>query len=77
MADPTTKQPDNVPGKYYVDANCSACQVCVSVASDNFKMNDGEDHAFVYKQPESQAEIDACDEAMKGCPEESIGDDGA
>jgi ferredoxin len=76
MADKTNKQPENVPGKYYVDANCSACQVCVSVAPDNFKMNDAEDHAIVFKQPASQAETEACDDAVKGCPEECIGADG-
>ncbi len=75
MADSSAKQPDNVAGKYYVDSNCSACQVCVSVAPDNFKMNDGEDHAYCYKQPEG-GEIDACEDALKGCPEEAIGNDG-
>ena len=76
MADSTAKHTDNVAGKYYVDTNCSACQVCVSVAPDNFKMNDGEDHAFVCKQPDGQAEVDACEDALKGCPEEAIGNDG-
>ncbi len=76
MADPTARQPENAPGKYYVDSNCSACQVCVSVAPDNFKMNDSEEHALVFKQPDSQGELDACEDAMKGCPEEAIGSDG-
>ncbi len=76
MADASAKQPDNAPGKFYVDSNCSACQVCVSVAPDNFKMNDGEDHAIVHKQPENDGEVAACEDAMKGCPEEAIGDDG-
>ena len=76
MADSSAKQPDNVAGKYYVDSNCSACQVCVSVAPDNFKMNDGEDHALVFKQPANAAEADACEQAMSGCPEEAIGNDG-
>lgn len=76
MADKNSKQPENVKGKYYVDTNCSACQVCVSVAPDNFKMNDGEEHALVFQQPTSPAENDACEEAMSGCPEEAIGNDG-
>ncbi len=75
MADSTAKHPTNVPGQYYVDTNCSACQVCVSVAPDNFKMSDDETHAFVYKQP-AGGEVDACEDAMKGCPEEAIGNDG-
>lgn len=77
MADLSSKLSDNVAGKYYVDANCSACQVCVSVAPDNFKMSDDESHAFVYKQPDGSGEMDACEDAMKGCPEEAIGADGA
>ncbi|MCE5245535.1 MAG: ferredoxin [Candidatus Polarisedimenticolia bacterium] len=76
MADRTNKQPENAPGKYYVDQNCSACQVCVSTAPDNFKMNDGEEHALVFKQPANAAEVSACEDAMSGCPEEAIGNDG-
>ena len=59
MADRNAKQPTNLPGKYYVDASCSACQVCVSVAPDNFKMSDSEDHAFVHKQLNNE---------IMGCP---------
>jgi len=77
MADRNAKHPTNIPGKYFVDTSCSACQVCVSVAPDNFKMSDSEDHAFVFKQPEGAAEVDACEDALKGCPEEAIGSDGA
>ncbi len=76
MADPNDKQPENVPGKYYVDGTCDGCQVCISVAEDNFKMDDDEEHAYVYKQPESPDEEEVCQEAMEGCPNESIGDDG-
>lgn len=76
MADKTKKVPENVPGKFYVDETCSGCEVCVSTAPENFKMNDDEDHAYVYKQPENDDELDACQEALENCPEEAIGDDG-
>ncbi len=76
MADKTKKHPENVPGKYYTDENCTACQLCVSTAPDNFKMTDDDDHAYVYKQPETPEEEEACKEAMEGCPDEAIGDDG-
>ena len=76
MADHEDKQPDNVAGKFYVDSTCDACQVCITVADDNFKMDDDEDHAYIYKQPENEAELEACKEAMDGCPNESIGEDG-
>ncbi len=76
MADKSAKQDDNVPGKFYVDENCSGCQVCVSTAPDNFKMDDDDDHALVFKQPENADETEACEEAMDSCPDEAIGDDG-
>ncbi len=76
MADPTQKTSDNVPGKYYVDETCSGCQVCISSAPDNFKMDDDEEYAFVFKQPENDDETEACEEALDGCPEEAIGNDG-
>ena len=77
MADVDEKGPDNVPGKYYVDTNCTACMVCTETAPDHFKMSDDEEYAFVYKQPENGDEEALCEEAMEGCPEETIGDDGA
>ena len=77
MADSSDKVTENVPGKYYVDANCSACMVCCDTAPDNFKMTDDEEHAFVCKQPENDDEAALCEESMEGCPDECIGDDGA
>ena len=76
MADKSQKFSDNVSGPYYVDETCSGCQVCISSAPDNFKMDDDEEYAFVYKQPESDDEKEACEEALDGCPEEAIGNDG-
>lgn len=75
MADPSTKQPENVPGKYYVDASCSGCMVCCDTAPDNFKMNEDDSHAFVCKQPAGD-EVEKANEAMDGCPETAIGNDG-
>jgi ferredoxin len=76
MADKTDKIAENVPGKYYVDSSCSACQVCISSAPENFKMDDDEEYAYVYKQPADEDEEEACRESLEGCPEEAIGDDG-
>ena len=76
MAELDERRDENVRGKYYVDKNCDACQVCISVAPENFKMNDDDEFAYVYKQPASPDEEDNCQEALNGCPEEAIGDDG-
>ena len=39
-------------------------------------MNDDEGHAFVMKQPESDADLEECQNALDACPVEAIGDDG-
>lgn len=77
MADASSKTEGNVPGKYYVDDTCTACEVCSETAPANFKMTDDEESAFVFKQPEGDEEAALCEEAMGECPEEAIGDDGA
>jgi len=76
MADKENKWSDNVKGKFYVDDQCIDCDLCRETAPDNFKRNDEEGFSYVYKQPESQEEIDLCMEALEGCPVEAIGEDG-
>ena len=76
MADKAHKYKDNVPGKFYVDEQCIACDACVNEAPKNFKMNDGEGHSAVVKQPESPEEEEACKAALAACPVEAIGSDG-
>lgn len=76
MADKADKWPANVKGRYYVDRTCIACDACCIAAPNNFKMDDEEGHAYVYKQPETPEEEEQCKEALSGCPVESIGDDG-
>lgn len=76
MADKSTKYADNAPGKYYVDETCIFCNLCESLAPDNFKAVDDGTHDVCYKQPASPDEDAACQEAMAGCPVNAIGDDG-
>jgi ferredoxin len=76
MADPNKKYPDNVPGRYFVDKECIACDACVLAAPDHFKMHGEDGHAFVNKQPENPGEEALCKEAMEACPVEAIGNDG-
>jgi len=73
MADKDIKVPQNVPGKWYVDENCILCSLCEQTAPENFTA--GEDYDYVFKQPETPEEIEACEEAMEECPVESIGND--
>ncbi len=77
MADPKKKWPDNISGHFYVDDQCIACDACVMEAPNFFQMNEDQGHAFVKKQPKTQDEINNCLEALKCCPVDAIGSDGA
>ena len=76
MPEKENRLPDNVAGKWYVDAECIDCDLCREVAPENFERNEDEGHSFVHKQPESDEERERCDEARDSCPVEAIGDDG-
>ena len=85
MADPKDKFEDNIGGfsiaagkkvSFYVDRECILCSVCEEVAPKNFRMNDDESHDICFKQPENEAELEECYEAMESCPVEAIGDNG-
>lgn len=70
------KLPDNVPGRYYVDAQCIDCDVCRDIAPDNFTRNQKNGYSFVHQQPENESEESLCREALISCPVDAIGDDG-
>jgi ferredoxin len=76
MADKTRRFPTNVSGKFYVDEECIVCGACVDAAPNNFKESDDGGHDYVYKQPENDAEMQQCMDAMAECPVNCIGDDG-
>lgn len=73
MADPELRWPDNVKGRFFVDEHCIDCDLCRSTAPQNFeRSSDG--YSFVTKQPVTEHELKACDQAMRECPVEAIGD---
>ena len=85
MADPNDKWEDNVEGffesngkkiSFYVDRTCIFCNVCEEEAPENFKRSDDECYDVVYKQPDSEVELQNCYVALESCPVEAIGDDG-
>ena len=76
MADPSKRLPGNVPGPYYCDDSCIACEACVGEAPDHFRMQDDGEFAIVYRQPESAAERQACESALGICPVDAIGNNG-
>jgi ferredoxin len=76
MADKKLKNPENVPGKYYVDSTCIDCGLCPDAASTVFRRFDEGGYSIVHHQPATEQELASVEEAREACPSESIGDDG-
>jgi ferredoxin len=76
VPDKAERVPENKPGAYYVDSSCIDCDVCRDTAPANFCRSDANNYSYVYKQPESEEEVAACEEAVLCCPVEAIGNDG-
>ncbi len=77
MATLTDRNPDNVPGRYYVDSSCIDCDQCRALAPELFARNADTGLGYVRRQPVTQEEIDLAEEALTACATESIGNDGA
>ncbi len=76
MADKNLKHPENVLGKFYVDNTCIDCGLCPDTAPTVFtRFNEG-GYTIVYRQPQTAEERALAEEAISGCPTESIGHDG-
>jgi len=75
MADRDLKYKENVDGKCYVDENCIAAKYCVSVAPEVFRMIESGGHAYVHKQPTTDGEEAAVQDAIMGCPVSAVGND--
>jgi ferredoxin len=76
MADKQLKNPENVPGKYYVDNTCIDCDLCRNIAPLTFTRRDEGGYSIVFKQPETAEEKAQAEEARASCPTETIGNDG-
>lgn len=76
MAGFTDRLPQNVPGKYYVDGECTDCGLCHEVAPQNFQRDDALGYSYVFRQPTSPQEVGKCEETVKGCPTEGVRTDG-
>lgn len=76
MATKQLKTPENVPGAYYVDDTCIDCDLCRNTAPDFFKRFDEGGYTVAARQPQTPEEIALAEEALTGCPTDSIGNDG-
>lgn len=64
---------ENLP-KFNVDPHCISCGRCFEQAPNNFEPNEdlGAGRSYVYKQPETEDEVESCREAIDLCPVEAI-----
>ena len=76
MADYIDKHSENVPGRFYVDSTCISCVSCHSIAPAFFKLKNSNEYSFVIRQPATQGELEICEEALRECPVNAIGNDG-
>lgn len=76
MADPTDKNPLNIPGRYYNDLTCIDCDLCREIAPEFFIRDEEEGVTYVWKQPTTPEDIAKAEEARLCCPTETIGNDG-
>jgi ferredoxin len=76
MANTTERLPENLPGRYYVDATCIDCDGCRNIAPAFFTRQDEIGFSIVHRQPSTPEELALAEEAREGCPSDSIGNDG-
>jgi ferredoxin len=76
MADKNRKQPESIPGKWYVDDACTPCHVCLDEAPQLLRYSEDQSYVYCFKQPENQQEEEAAIRAMEACPTGAIGNDG-
>ena len=76
MADKIIKTSKNVPGAFYVDETCIDCDICRETAPGTFRRDDTEGVSYVWKQPTTPEELALAQEALSGCPTDTIGSDG-
>jgi ferredoxin len=70
------RYPLNVPGKFYVDDQCTDCDLCRECAPNNIRRDDRYGQSYVYKQPETDEEVALVMEGVGGCPTQAVRDDG-
>lgn len=77
MANFADRLPQNVAGRFYVDAQCIDCDLCRETAPNVFARHDESGFSYVYRQPLTPEDVALAEEALQGCPVEAIGNDGA
>jgi ferredoxin len=77
MAELNERLTQNVNGAYYVDSTCIDCDLCRAAAPQFFKRDEDIGTSIVFLQPITPEECVIAEEALLGCPTDSIGNDGS
>lgn len=77
MATLSDRTPENVPGRYYVDSSCIACDQCRVIAPELFAANTDTGLSYIQRQPLTDADIALVEEALAECAVDSIGNNGS
>lgn len=72
MAEVSKRLPENVAGAFFVDDNCIDCDTCRCLGPRNFVRSDN-GYSYVFKQPETEEEIEDVEDAIDCCPVSAIG----
>lgn len=76
MADFQYRHPKNAPGRFYTDVLCLDCFVCREALPTVFVLDEAKHTSYVGRQPSTKEEIAICQDCLRRCPCEAIGDDG-
>lgn len=76
MANIVNRYPRNVPGKYYVDVDCTDCDLCREITDGMIARDSAHAYSFVQRQPTTAKESALFEEAVAGCPTSAVGSDG-
>src|ERR671931_427063 len=71
MANFKKRVSENVPGDFFVDSTCIDCDTCRQIAPEVF--GEGDEYAFVHRQPATAEERRRALHALVSCPTGSIG----
>ncbi len=59
MADKLSRQPQNLPGPWYVDTTCALCRLCLEEAPNLLNYTSDETAVYFSKQPETPEDMAA------------------
>jgi ferredoxin len=76
MANLIDRLVSNAPGAFYVDSSCIDCDICRTNAPAFFRRDDELGFSIVHRQPVTPQEIAEAQEAVEGCPSNSIAGNG-